>query len=125
MDCRLTRWNHHNLPGRRGRPATTQQQAFAWGEFLVMDRRASSALRHGTAAHDAGQNFHVTAGCCATKDVVQAAFTRAAAAGTARGVGAPPPLVPPGRAKTNFLFYTMHLSRCFRRRCNFVILRLM
>jgi hypothetical protein len=68
-----------------------------------MDRRASSALRHGTAAHDAGQNFHVTAGCCATKDVVQAAFTRAAAAGTARGVGAPPPLVPPGREKNKLL----------------------
>jgi len=33
--------------------------------------------RTGTSPHvDAGQNFHVTAGRCATKDVVLAAFTR-------------------------------------------------
>jgi hypothetical protein len=33
--------------------------------------------RTGTSPYvDAGQNFHVTAGRCATKDVVLAAFTR-------------------------------------------------
>jgi hypothetical protein len=50
----------------------TQQQAFAWGEFLVMDRRASSAVRCGTRPRvDAGQNFHITAGRRATKGIVQ------------------------------------------------------